>query len=656
MPVGSIVNFLRRKSRDFLRDRRANVAMMFGLSLVPMLVATGAGVDFARGVMVHQRMAEALDAAALAVGNATSKPAACSSSGNAASQSSCAALKAMAQQYFDQNYDHTQDSSYGTPTAVSIDIANQSVTLSSSLNLKLTLLGITPLGVSSPSVSASSTVVWGQTKLWVALVLDNSGSMSQGDSGGSKMAALQDAITNSTYGLLGILQNAAANAGDVEVGIVPFTRSVNIGLSSSSGYIDWGEWEAPPANAGLTSSIGPGSSCPWSTGTQGYRCTSGSANGSSSVSTVPSSGLLCPGIDNGNANADHNDRYYNGCYDSVATQTKTVTSVDTTPVTDSQNCTQVGSGTISCSSRNGYPSDGNTSNNTTTTYANGYTADSTSNTSNTVTNSTSDGSKSCSTSHGVTTCTWRRTITQTRTDTTITKTAYNFSHTWHPNAHSTWSGCVMDRQQKNKTTTLNVNGAYGTRTAAATDYDTSNSQPTNSTSAWDDTQFPAENAASCPAAGAVTLNYDWTTLASKVNAMTPNGSTNQAIGVELGWQMLTQGAPFGTGALPAGTTKVLILFSDGLNTQDRWYGDGSTEGTTQDGYIDTRENTACTAAKNDSVTIYAIFIHIGTNGSSTALSNCASDSSKFYDLTSSSQIKDAFKDIAQKITNLRVSK
>ena len=52
----------------------------------------------------------------------------------------------------------------------------------------------------------------------------------------------------------------------------------------------------------------------------------------------------------------------------------------------------------------------------------------------------------------------------------------------------------------------------------------------------------------------------------------------------------------------------------------------------------------------------SIFIHIGTNGRFTALQNRASDSSKFYDPIASSQIKTAFSYIAQKITNLHVSK
>ena len=80
----------------------------------------------------------------------------------------------------------------------------------------------------------SSTVVWGQSKLWVALVLDNSGSMSQGDSGGSKMTALKNASNQ----LLTILQNAAANAGDVQVSITPFVKVVNVGTVQCQCQLD----------------------------------------------------------------------------------------------------------------------------------------------------------------------------------------------------------------------------------------------------------------------------------------------------------------------------------------------------------------------------------------------------------------------------------
>ena len=340
--LSSIAAFRAGRARAFLPDRRANTAMMFGLALVPILVATGVAIEFARGVMVHQRISEALDAAGLAVGNAPSKPTACASG----SATDCPqALKDLANNYFHQNYDASKDDSCSTPADVNISISDQAVTLHAECSLKLDFLNLLPgVNIPSPTVGAQSTVVWGQTKLWVALVLDNSGSMSQGDRSGSKMSALQDAITNSSYGLLKTLQSAAANPGDVMVGIVPFTRSVNAGIDPGGAngvFIDWGEWEAPPANAGtLSINLGPGDSCPWSTGNQGYGCLSGSANNSGTTSRIPSSGLICPGQDNGRANKDHNARYYNGCYTSDPSPvTTTGASTNSTICSNSSSCT-----------------------------------------------------------------------------------------------------------------------------------------------------------------------------------------------------------------------------------------------------------------------------------------------------------------------------
>lgn len=614
MGLSSLCAVLAAKARAFLPDRRANTAMMFGLALVPILIATGAAIDYARGVMVRQRMSEALDAAALAVGNSPSKPTSCSAAGTACPQ----ALKDTANNYFRQNYNGSPNGTCSTPDDVTISIVNQAVTLSTKCTLDLTVLGIPMLGIGTHTVGASSTVVWGQTKLWVALVLDNSGSMSQGDRNGSKIDALKDAITNSDYGLLKTLQAAAANPGDVEVGIVPFTRSVNAGIAyngTGAVFIDWGEWEAQPANAGkLSSNLGPGGNCPWSTGNQGYGCLNGSANNSGNASKIPSSGLICPGQDNGRVNGDHKSRYYNGCYSSDAQTTTTPGNVTTRTICSNDS---------SCTERNycrSYP----------TTDKNG----------NTITTTTCACDNPSNRN--------RRSCTTTSTPVT-TVTVYN--HVWKANDHSTWSGCVMDRQQKG----LQTRFGTGQRAPSQYDYDETNTQPSNSGSPWDDSQFPAENPASCPAAPVVTLSDDWTNLADKVGDMKADGSTNQAIGVAHGWQLLTTGAPYATGALPGGTSKVMILFSDGLNTQNRWVGDGSTEGSADDKLIDGRMNATCTAAKADKVTIYAIFVHIGTNGNSDALENCASDSTKYYDLTSSAQIKDAFADIAQKITNLHVS-
>jgi len=47
---------------------------------------------------------------------------------------------------------------------------------------------------------------------------------------------------------------------------------------------------------------------------------------------------------------------------------------------------------------------------------------------------------------------------------------------------------------------------------------------------------------------------------------------------------------------------------------------------------------------------------VNGGGNSTPLQNCATDSSKYYDLTSSNQIAAAFADITKQITNVRVSR
>jgi hypothetical protein len=136
--------------------------------------------------------------------------------------------------------------------------------------------------------------------------------------------------------------------------------------------------------------------------------------------------------------------------------------------------------------------------------------------------------------------------------------------------------------------------------------------------------------------------------------MVANGYTNQTIGLAWGWQALSQGSPLNPPALPANTQRVIILLSDGLNTQDRWYSSGNLyQGNPQ---IDARMALACTNAKADGITIYTIFVDLnGTQGNSTVLQNCASDAGKYFDLTTSGAIIATFNQIGQQITNLRVA-
>ena len=149
-----------------------------------------------------------------------------------------------------------------------------------------------------------------------------------------------------------------------------------------------------------------------------------------------------------------------------------------------------------------------------------------------------------------------------------------------------------------------------------------------------------------------TLNYNWTTLSSRIDAMIANGGTNQTLGLAHGMQMLTNGLPYSPGTLPSNTTRYIILLSDGLNTMDRWYGNGSAQSTS----VDNRMALACSNAKAEGFIIYTMFVDLGgSSGNSAVLSSCATDSTKYYHLTTSGAIITAFNQIGQEITAVRVS-
>jgi hypothetical protein len=67
-------------------------------------------------------------------------------------------------------------------------------------------------------------------------------------------------------------------------------------------------------------------------------------------------------------------------------------------------------------------------------------------------------------------------------------------------------------------------------------YDTLNTAPDMSDPS---TLFPAEQWSGCPVR-LLPHSYDWTGLKSLVDSMTPNGDTNQAIGIASAWQSLAQ--------------------------------------------------------------------------------------------------------------------
>jgi Flp pilus assembly protein TadG len=222
--------------------------------------------------------------------------------------------------------------------------------------------------------------------------------------------------------------------------------------------------------------------------------------------------------------------------------------------------------------------------------------------------------------------------TCSRGNATTQSSCTNSGYTWTPDSHSTWNGCITDRGNSNAPSQQN--------------YDENVSAPVAGVNA---SLFPAEQYGSCPLQ-LKGLSYDWTAMNTMVNQMTPNGNTNQAIGLVWGWMSLVGGGPLTVPAMDSNYQyqQVIILLSDGLNTQDRWYSSASS--------IDTRQRATCTNAKAAGITIYAVQVNTGGDPTSTLLQNCASDSGKFFLLTSASEIVTTFQTIGNAISKLHIAK
>ncbi len=233
---------------------------------------------------------------------------------------------------------------------------------------------------------------------------------------------------------------------------------------------------------------------------------------------------------------------------------------------------------------------------------------------------------------------------------TTQSTCQSASKTWTASNHNTWNGCVTDRGLPILT--------GGPDLPSAGNYDENVDPPVAGNLA---TLFPAYQASSCPQA-AMGLNYDWSAMTTLVENMNPGGSTDQPIGLVWGWQTLVGGGPFTAPAMDPDYhyQQVIILLSDGLNTQDRWYGNGSSTSTQVDSRMyDSHGDGTCANIKAAGITIYTIQVNTDDSPTSTLLQNCASNTTgttdHFFLLTSANEIVTTFGQIGTALSNLRLA-
>ena len=160
----------------FLSNTRGGVAPLMAVVSIPVLAAVGMAVDYTRANSARAAFQVSLDATALML----SREAAAD-----ATNPDSTMLQSHATDTFNALYKHPEVNNITVTPVYSSGLEGSKLTLQGSGVMNTNFLGV--IGVNQIQIGATSASVWGNTRLRVALVLDNTGSMSSS----GKMTALK---------------------------------------------------------------------------------------------------------------------------------------------------------------------------------------------------------------------------------------------------------------------------------------------------------------------------------------------------------------------------------------------------------------------------------------------------------------------------------
>ena len=217
--------------RRFWNDKRGNYAMMTVIAMIPILGGMAIAVDYGMVSRQRQETLNALDAAGIATAKRIQEGA------------SDTEARAYAKSFFEANLRSVAPAN----TTLTVVLPNQNtgagtLKLSAALKYKpyffpafAALLGNKSDGAIAMDFAATSEIKL-QDTIELALVLDNSGSMSEDGHGSSKMRL--DLLKDAAKQLVDTMHNTASQmkqvVDPVQIGIVPFAGSVNVGSANAT--------------------------------------------------------------------------------------------------------------------------------------------------------------------------------------------------------------------------------------------------------------------------------------------------------------------------------------------------------------------------------------------------------------------------------------
>jgi Flp pilus assembly protein TadG len=201
----------------FRRDEKGAVAVVFGLSILPLTGLVGTSLDYNRASAVRIELQGAVDAASLALAKdaVTMTPAQASARGV---------------DVFLANW----SGRHGSPTpSVTVTRQTDRFQVAAAAQVPTTMMQL--FGVYSIPVSVQAVAGWGINKIEIALVLDNTGSMGWSN----KMPELKKALcgnldcsnTNPTSGFVAEMRTASVQPDQIRIALVPFDTTVRVPLA-----------------------------------------------------------------------------------------------------------------------------------------------------------------------------------------------------------------------------------------------------------------------------------------------------------------------------------------------------------------------------------------------------------------------------------------
>jgi Flp pilus assembly protein TadG len=219
---------IRAAASRFAGANEGNIAILFGIAVLPIIAFVGAAVDYTRANSARSSMQAALDSTALMLAKDLT-----------AGTITTSQIPAKADAYF--------KALYTNPEAKSITISasytqtsgsGSTILINGSGAVDTTLMRVA--GFPTMGFNTSSTSAWGNVRMRVAMALDVTGSMAWD----GKMPAMQAAAK----ALVDQLSKLAKNNGDMYISIVPFAKDVNLGTSYvNESWMDWSRWDTQSA-------------------------------------------------------------------------------------------------------------------------------------------------------------------------------------------------------------------------------------------------------------------------------------------------------------------------------------------------------------------------------------------------------------------------